>query len=99
MPEIRVMVFEPGKPGEVRTIDGSLESFQGIVGGYIELLRDRKTGLSLYINEEGRLKDLPFNRIFGGYEVVGPAVFHRAKGENEASLTDEDIVALRRAYD
>ena len=34
--KLRVLVVEPGKPPAVRETDGSLESMQRLVGGYIQ---------------------------------------------------------------
>lgn len=34
--KLRVLVVEPGQPPAVQEIDGSLESMQRLVGGYIQ---------------------------------------------------------------
>lgn len=54
---MKVLTFEPGKDPEYREIDGSLESMQEIVGGYIEAV-DLPEGLVLVCNEEGKLENL-----------------------------------------
>ncbi len=36
--QIEVLVVEPGHVAEFRRIDASLESYQSIVGGYIEVI-------------------------------------------------------------
>ncbi|HEV2403431.1 MAG TPA: DUF3846 domain-containing protein [Candidatus Saccharimonadales bacterium] len=40
----------------------SLDDRQQIVGGYIEAIRLRQPPSSLYVNEEGKLQELPLNR-------------------------------------
>src|SRR5580658_5207282 len=58
---IEVMVFEPGKPGERRTIRHTLDEMQGTVGGPIEFV-SVAPGIIVVCDEEGRLKNLPINR-------------------------------------
>lgn len=40
-----------------------LETLQGLVGGYLECLRDIWPGVDAWINEEGRLISMPPNRF------------------------------------
>jgi hypothetical protein len=69
---IKVLVKKPGGI-EKAEIDGTLESLQSIVGGYIEVVP--WNGYSLYINEEGLMMDLPRcsfdNMIFAGPVIIG----------------------------
>lgn len=72
-------VIRISKSNEVKEIDisGNLESLQSEVGGYIEFI-DLGSGLSMVVNEEGKLKRLPVNVIatkifsssFGAYDVI-----------------------------
>jgi len=51
-----------------------LNTLQGIVGGYIEIVHTRIPGVILVINEEGLLKDLPLNLAASqcaGQPIVG----------------------------
>lgn len=87
---IDVLVIEPGEWRARReTIDPQLRDFQRLVGGYIEAL-DLGETVSAYINEEGKLNDLPRNeaadklvhlalrkagrRLMLGDYIVGPLV-------------------------
>jgi len=85
MSEIEVMVFEPGKSGEMRSIDDSLEAMQAVVGGYIEQVVFAH-GLVIICNEEGKLHGLPPNRwgLLGTFFVV------RQEGAEYASLNEAD---------
>lgn len=51
----------PNKKSKVK-LNGGLEQRQQLVDGYIEYV-PLKNGDSLIVNEEGRLRDLPFNQI------------------------------------
>jgi uncharacterized protein YlzI (FlbEa/FlbD family) len=56
--------------------DPTLESLQGVVGGYIEVLR-LKNGKYLVVNEEGLMRNLPINphaSILYGSPIVGNVV-------------------------
>lgn len=58
---IDVLVIQPGSwKAERKTIDGKLDAFQQLVGGYIEAL-SLTDEVSAYINEEGKLDGLPRN--------------------------------------
>jgi Domain of unknown function (DUF3846) len=87
---IDVMVFEPGKTGELRTIDDSLESMQKIVGGYIEL-SVISFHLAVICNEDGLALRLPANR----WGFVGTFFVVRLKGSEYVSLTETDKISLR----
>jgi len=56
--------------------DDQLDTMQGAVGGYVEVIRMGK-GAVVLVNEEGLIHNLPFNptgsRIVG-QPVVGPVV-------------------------
>lgn len=61
---IKVVVKEPGKPFEVREVKNTLGQLQELVGGYIETVT-LYTNAAIICNEEGRLKGLPEQRVFG----------------------------------
>lgn len=99
MTKIKVLVVEPGSAtGRIRVIDQSLESFQSLVGGYIEGLTLTEE-VSAYINEEGKLRSLPVNvsgdviirellfrsgrHLMPGDVIVGPVVFVGAPDDEE----------------
>ena len=44
------------------TAFGSLEDYQRAVGGWIEAVDIPDLGITMYVNEEGLIRDLPFNR-------------------------------------
>jgi hypothetical protein len=66
--KIKALIITAQGAVSVQEIERSLESFQGIVGGYIEgvdlpessLFRDAPPG-RIYCNEDGKVKGLPRN--------------------------------------
>ena len=57
-----VLLFQPGEKPALAEIDGTLESMQKIVGGYIQILYPFDDPIALVCNEEGKLLGLPLNR-------------------------------------
>ena len=96
---MRVMFYPVGRPPEVREIDGSLKSMQGLVCGYIEVLdHERFEGLVYVFDEDGKIDRRPANRvIYGGNDyIAGDFFICRADGPDMVSLTEEDIEKLLR---
>ncbi|MEG0165156.1 DUF3846 domain-containing protein [Anaerorhabdus sp.] len=96
---LKILVVKPGKRPEVATIDGSLESMQKVVGGYIEEIIIEKD-IVLICNEEGRLSGLQPNRLVGGNMIVGTFFLANDNrfGENYGSLTDEQINRMMKRF-
>lgn len=94
---MRVMFYPVGRPPEVREIDGSLKSMQGLVCGYIEVLdHERFEGLVYVFDEDCKIDSRPVNRvIYGGNDyIAGDFFVCRADGPDMVSLTDDDIEKL-----
>ena len=60
---MKILVVEPGKEPMVKEIDGSLESMQEVVGGYIEAIYPFDDPIALVCNEEGKINGMRPNRI------------------------------------
>lgn len=69
--------------GHMTNISASLENLQKIVGGYIEMvsLPSVAPGLVIICNEEGKIKELPFNMRIPGDVLVGDIIVIGTKGE------------------
>lgn len=102
---MRILVVEPAKDPYVKEIDGSLQSMQELVGGYIETVfpfEDPET--ILVCNEEGKLQNLPENRFLRDsqgrpYDLIRGTFFFA--GVNDAdlcSLTDKQIQTYTQLY-
>lgn len=57
-----VLLIQPGEKPALTEINGTLESMQKIVGGYIQVLYPFDDSVALVCNEEGKLLGLPLNR-------------------------------------
>jgi hypothetical protein len=91
---MKILVKEPNKEFEVRTVRNELAALQAVVGGYIEAVHPTRPDLVMICNEEGLLKHLPVNRLLG-YQFVGTVFFCGSKGDQFISLTPEDITYLK----
>lgn len=79
--KIKCIIKNPGEAPKMAEIENMLKSFQSAVGGYIEtftILED----MVIICNEEGRLKNLPYNCKICGVDFVGPIIFCGVEGEN-----------------
>lgn len=84
---------------EYLEIDGSLESFQKLVGGYIEPcapVQLREQGIELLANEEGLLKGLAPNENLYPFFLVGDLVAVGVAEDEFTSLTVDQIKYLVR---
>lgn len=111
--QINVLVVEPNKAPYVRAIENSLQAQQKIVGGYIEpidLSFNRETGrkVSMVVNEEGKLEELPHNRtlviirdeiIAFMDEIAGTFYVNAWDDEGESvGLTEKEIQHYSRYF-
>ena len=89
---MRVYVKHPGCPWKEMNIGGSLEDLQALVGGNIETVPLLKDEL-LFANEEGRIYDLPENRV-GHYTYYGTVFLVGVDGEEFTDAPKMDISVL-----
>lgn len=96
--KMKVLYVGVKQKPEVREIDGSLSSMQELVGGYIEAFKFAPDVFCI-CNEEGILKQMPFNGVVNTTPVYGPYFFCGINEMNDFdTLQDEQIDALRNAY-
>ncbi len=95
---VRVMVLEPGKHAEVRFI--CPKTLPCILGGKPEFC-EALNGITIAVNEEGKLKGLPLNRSLVDEDgdvldiFAGTMVVFGCGGDHELrSLTDEEVILL-----
>ena len=70
---MRAWLREPGKRGHTIHVPNELEVFQQLVDGYIECVTVDSEALVI-CDEEGRLKDKPYNCTICGVDFVGTIV-------------------------
>ena len=95
---MRVIVKEPGERPKRVTIDGSLESLQRLVGGYIEHINFTKT-TGILVNEEGKLKKLAPNIILPEDILVGTVIFVGESGEEFVDVPDQEAEVIMKAFE
>jgi hypothetical protein len=93
--KIRAVRVCPGALPELVEIEDTLSALQAEVGGWIEAL-GLGGGIDAMVNEEGLLKNLPFNRYFatpyGPRPVVGTAILVSSDSEgNTIGLDDKQV--------
>lgn len=84
---MHIIYKAPGLPPEPRDVLNTLEELQALVGGYIETVTLASDAV-IICNEEGRLRNLPFNCRFLGVDFVGPIVLAGARGDEFADLPE-----------
>lgn len=98
-PEISVVLCEPGKLAKTATIEASLESYQKIVGGYIEAYYPFEEPICIVCNEEGKITGLPLNRaVYAEPDrgemldiIAGTFFVCDCSGEDFGSLSPEQL--------
>ena len=94
--QILVVIKEPGQAPRVEPLfENKLEAFQEAVGGHIETVTVA-TDLTIICNEEGRLKNLPWNVTAFGVDFVGTILAVGVKGDEFASLKAKYVPAVLR---
>ena len=83
--KIRVLSKRPGQPPRSVWMANSLKNFQNAVGGYIEAVTLAKD-MAIICNEEGLLKDLPYNCTICGVDFCGDIILVGVKGDEFADL-------------
>jgi hypothetical protein len=95
MAKIKAIRVEPGMDPVAVEIEDGLSSLQSEVGGYIALVSlDER--VDAYVNDEGLLDGLPFNRVlptpYGKVPVVGNIIVVSHDNEGETTgLTDAQV--------
>ena len=103
---MRILVVEPERRPEVREIDGSLESMQEVVGGWIQALYPFDEPVALVCNDEGKLLNLLANRGLRDkngqiYDIVVGTFFlcgAPADSDHFVSLTPEQIERYQKRF-
>ena len=104
---IQIVVVEPMKTPYKKEIPNKLESFQELVDGYIEIINIGKTEtgghLAMTVNEEGKLRDMAFNKKINGRNgselIVGTFFItaYNMQGDN-VTLTDDECNWLIKRF-
>ena len=83
MDKINVVIKEPGKAAREIELENTHERLQELVGGHIESVWFAKN-VWMIVNEEGKIRYLPFNFYLWDDVIVGPAIFAGQDGDELA---------------
>lgn len=95
---MKVALMRPGQDAVYTEIGNDLKSMQDAVGGYIEAVYPFDDPVALVCNEEGKLNNMPFNRVLYNSElepvdiICGP-FFICGIGEEDFTDIPEDIAS------
>lgn len=70
---ISAIVKRPGAVARRESVENNIESYQALVGGYVEVIPLRYC--LMLVNEDGKMLDLPRNFVMSGTPILGTAVF------------------------
>ena len=82
---MKVLIKEPDCSVREAEIENTLEAMQAVVGGYIEVVPFTFDDV-LVCNEEGKLRDLPFNFSMPFDDIVGTVFICCDDGEDFADV-------------
>ena len=95
---MKIVVKKVGQIGQVVEVENTLETYQSIVGGYIETCPLAKDIL-IVCNEEGELMDLEINiaiQVDGRFEMInGDCAIVKCGEDDFEGLEDEHLEFLR----
>jgi len=85
---ISVLVKRPGQNPRHVNVSDKIESLQKNVGGYVEMVPVTRD-MVILCDEEGRLKDKPYNCTIGGIDFVGDIIMCGRDADGFADLPVE----------
>jgi hypothetical protein len=83
--KISVIIKQPGRVPYKTAISPTLKNLQQTVDGYIETVTIAEDCV-IICNEEGRLRELPYNCNIAGIDFVGTIVFAGVSGDDFADM-------------
>ena len=96
---MRVVLVEPGKAARISEIGEDLQDMQEIVGGPIQALYPWDDPAAIICNDEGKLDQLPLNRVLEDYDIIsGPFFICGIQGENFSGLTEKQAQKYQQMF-
>jgi hypothetical protein len=89
---VRIVYFKVGKDPEIGNMENTVDGMQKVIGGgYVQVVNIGAEGMVILCDEEGLIKDLPYNRgLRGDWIIVGT-------DEDEfVSLTDQQVEWIKQ---
>ncbi|MGN0772275.1 MAG: DUF3846 domain-containing protein [Candidatus Ventricola sp.] len=88
---MRILIVAPDCHPRMAEIPHTLEAMQQTVGGYIEITYPWKDPIALVCDEEGILKQLPFNRLVAPQSAIFGTFFLCGIGEEDLTDIPEEL--------
>ena len=88
---MRILIVAPDRHPRMAEIPHTLEAMQQTVGGYIEITYPWKDPVALVCDEEGILKQLPFNRLVAPQSAIFGTFFLCGIGEEDLTDLPEEL--------
>lgn len=96
---MRILTINKNEEPKLIDIENTLEQFQKIVGGPIEVYMPFRDDVAIICNEEGKIKGLPLNRLIYDEQghvldiIAGPFFIAYAPADSEDFLSlPEELV-------
>lgn len=91
---MKVVIKDHNQKPRVENVDEN--DFRKIIGGYLEMVRlPEHPDISIWLDEEGKLKGLPANFLWLYDVIVGTVIFAGVKGEDLIDLTSKQIKIIQ----
>lgn len=88
--KIKILIVDPTLDPYVKEIENTLVKKQNIVGGLIDFI-ELEENVDLIYNDEGKIYNLPMNRIIKNDIICGTFIIAGQKNGETISLTDNQI--------
>ena len=106
MNRMNILLLEPGKRPRSTVITGTLQSMRQVVDGPIQAVYSFAEPVALICNEEGKLRNLPWNRALRDeagqiYDIVAGTCFLCAAppdADSFAGLPDAQLEVFARRF-
>ena len=89
---MRILIIEPGKHPRKADISHNLYDLQKTVGGYIQAIYPWEDRVALVCDEEGLLKNAPFNRLVAPQTAIFGTFFICGLAEEEFDDLPDDLM-------
>ena len=89
---MKILIVEPGRAPRPAEIEHDLHAMQEIVGGTIQAVYPWQDPVTLVCNDEGKLLNLPYNRVLEDYDIISGTFFICGiKGEDFIGLNETQL--------
>lgn len=95
---MKILLKKVNEKPVITEIPNELQSFQDLVGGYIEVIRTGIGNTIMVCDEEGKINRKPVNFITPHEVIVGDVCFCSASGEDFADITEEQADEIIKKF-